>query len=868
MVELLAPAGSLQSLRAAVNAGADAVYIGGSMFGARAYADNPDEHALIEGIEFCHLHGRRLYMTVNTLLKEKEIEHRLYDYLLPYYKSGVDGLIVQDLGVVQFVQEYFPGLEVHASTQMTVTGAEGARLLQKRGITRVVPARELSLEEIRRIIDETGIEVETFIHGAMCYSYSGQCLLSSMIGGRSGNRGRCAQPCRLPYTLVEKGRFDIRTENNYRKRSVNSKEPDRHGGCNFNREKSDRNSSSFAENVKRNGNDYLLSMKDLCTLELLPDLIDCGVASMKIEGRMKRPEYTAGVVSVYRRYIDLYLKSGRRKYRVKEEDRRMLMDLYNRGGFSKGYYFMHNGPEMMSMERPNHFGTEAVRIKQVMKGRIKGVALEPLHKKDVLELSAGNEITVAQDAAKGDTVTLTVGNTPVHPGTVLNRTKNEYLLQCLESQFLKENVKEKIKGDLRIFASRPAILKLNCRDFCVEVSDVIAELAQNNPTPCESIEKQMKKTGNTPFVFESLHVELEDGLFVSVRQLNELRRNGIEQLKETILDAARRVEPTRTGKDDTEDLSGGCEHDPGNELRLNILVTDQEQLRSVMECTPKMADIVYLDSMLWPDEAGTRDGKSDLDRTKEQSDSPGDSRLADAAAVLHEKGIRCFLNFPPIFRKKERMLLEKLEKSGILDDMDGFLLHTIDELAWAKEYEDRIRPAKGDCGKILAADDTFYTYNRRAADFLKEQGICQITLPAELNFKELSMLDTCGAELNVYGYQALMHSAQCVTRNTKGCTKRPAILYLRDRKRAEFPVLNRCNVCCNTIYNSVPLQLGDCKAEMEKLRIGSVRLTFTIESGEETRRILRQYESLLLGEGTLEETDLEGTRGHFRRGVE
>lgn len=836
MIELLAPAGSSESLRAAVNAGADAVYIGGSMFGARAYADNPDQAALVDGIEFCHLHGRKLYMTVNTLLKEKELQNSLYEYLLPYYENGVDGLIVQDFGVVQFVQEHFPGLEVHASTQMTVTGAEGARLLQQQGITRVVPARELSLQEIRQIIEQTGIEVETFIHGAMCYCYSGQCLMSSMIGGRSGNRGRCAQPCRLPYTLTEG--------------QTNQKE-----------------------------NPYLLSMKDMCTLDLLPDLIDCGIASLKIEGRMKRPEYTAGVVSIYRKYIDLYQQKGRKNYRVQEDDRRLLMDLYNRGGFSKGYYQVHNGPEMMSMKRPNHFGTEAVLIKQAAKGKVKGIALEPLYKKDVLELASGAELTVSQDAAKGELLTFSVGKESVRPGAVWHRTKSEWLLQSLTDQFLKENVKEKIKGDLRIYANRPAILKIKYGEIDIEVSAELAEPAQNNPTPLASIEKQMKKTGNTPFVFERLNVELDEGLFVSVRQLNELRRRGLEALQEAILNVSRKTAADVQTEQDCSSLSGLPEtgesgiksedseqQDRGNEsssLQMNILVTDREQLKTVLEYAPPMTDTVYLDSMVF---AGVN---SDSKRGSSQAGQQDCGRqIADQIEKLHSRSIRCFFSFPPVLRQKERSLMKQLESDGVLDQFDGFLLHTIDELSWAKDYIERKKTADQSVLPILAADDNFYTYNRTAAQFLKKLGIERITLPAELNYRELSALDTKGTELNVYGYQALMQSAQCVTKNTKGCTGKPELLHLRDRKRAEFPVLNRCNICCNTIYNSVPLQLGDCRDEIEKLQAAYVRVTFTIESAQETRRVLQQYTESLFGSRMKTGTDLEGTRGHFRRGVE
>ena len=257
-IELLAPAGSYEALEAAFSAGADAVYIGGSQFGARAYADNLDEEKMCRAIDLAHLQGKKLYLTVNTLLKDSEIEEQLFRYLLPYYREGLDGVIVQDFGVLELIREAFPLLPIHASTQMAVTGASGARVLEELGVKRVVTARELSLAEISDIRKQTNIEIESFVHGALCYCYSGQCLMSSLIGGRSGNRGRCAQPCRLPYEVFEKGK----------------------------RLNSDKTA-------------YPLNTKDMCTLELLPEIIRAGVTSLKIEGRMKKPEYTAGVVSVY-----------------------------------------------------------------------------------------------------------------------------------------------------------------------------------------------------------------------------------------------------------------------------------------------------------------------------------------------------------------------------------------------------------------------------------------------------------------------------------------------------------------------------------------------------------------------------------------
>ena len=305
-VELLAPAGNYEALEGAICAGADAVYLAGNRFGARAYADNFTEEELCRGIRMAHIYGRRIYLTVNILVKEVELPE-LVTFLQPLYEAGLDGVIVQDLGVVQVIRRYFPGLPVHASTQMTITGPDGARFLKEQGICRVVPARELSLKEIRRIKEETGIEAETFIHGAMCYCYSGQCLFSSILGGRSGNRGRCAQPCRLPYTMQ------------------NQQE------C------------------------YPLSMKDMCTIELLPELIEAGIDSFKIEGRMKKPAYAAGVTSIYRKYIDLYY-SGK-PYQVEKADLEFLSSLHIRSEVGEGYYHQKNGRNMITLSSPAYLRT-------------------------------------------------------------------------------------------------------------------------------------------------------------------------------------------------------------------------------------------------------------------------------------------------------------------------------------------------------------------------------------------------------------------------------------------------------------------------------------------------------------------------------
>ncbi len=314
--ELLAPAGNLEIFKGVIESGADAVYVGGSMFGARAYANNFTEDELLEAIDFAHLRGVKVYLTVNTLIKNSEFS-KLYDYLLPYYKRGLDAVIVQDIGVVKAIHEYFPSLEIHTSTQMTVTGADGVRFLSQFGVTRVVMAREVSLAEMKRIHEETGMELEAFVHGALCYSYSGQCLFSSILGGRSGNRGRCAQPCRLPYTV--EGKKD----------------------------------------------EYILSLKDMCGIKALDKLHDAGVYSLKIEGRMKQLEYACGVVKYYRSYIDSMKP-------VSDADYDRIKALGNRCGFTDRYYFDHNGSDMVTYVKPNFVSNAAEPSPEKRKLSIEG----------------------------------------------------------------------------------------------------------------------------------------------------------------------------------------------------------------------------------------------------------------------------------------------------------------------------------------------------------------------------------------------------------------------------------------------------------------------------------------------------------------
>ena len=353
-VELLAPAGNEEGFYGAIHAGADAVYLGGDKFGARAYADNFTTERLVECIRYAHIWGRKVYLTVNTLVKDKEWD-QLYDYIQPFYEAGLDGVILQDMGVFLYLRDYFPGMELHVSTQMTLTGSHGAGFMKALGACRIVPARELSIEEIKQIKKDTGLEIEAFIHGAMCYCYSGQCLFSSVLGGRSGNRGRCAQPCRLPYAVTSN-------------RSNDSGEKPSREEC------------------------YPLSLKDMCTIEHIPELIEAGIDSFKIEGRMKKPEYAAGVTAIYRKAIDRYYANPGR-FKVANEEIRALSGLYIRSERQDGYYHKHNGADMVTLQSPAYSKSDDALLARI--------------RKEYLEQKPTMPVEIYADFTVGEPVSLT-----------------------------------------------------------------------------------------------------------------------------------------------------------------------------------------------------------------------------------------------------------------------------------------------------------------------------------------------------------------------------------------------------------------------------------------------------------------------------
>ena len=481
--EILAPAGTPEAARAALKAGANAIYAGGSLFSARAFAGNFNEEEMIKAIDECHFYDAKLYMTVNTLMKDNEMG-MLVDYMRPYYKAGVDGIIVQDMGVAAVLAREFPDLPLHGSTQMTVCSHYGVELLKKLGFKRVVPARELSLEEVRAIRENTNMEIETFVHGAMCFAYSGKCLFSSFAGGRSGNRGRCAQPCRQRY------------------------------------------------NVKDAASEYAMSLKDMCTLRDVPKLIEAGIDSFKIEGRMKKPEYVASATAAYRMAVDMFFDNN---WDVELIDRTYaeLMDIYNRGGFHNGYYFTDKGHVMIAADRPNHSGVLVGEVTSV-KGPDVFIGLEAdVNIRDVLEIrEAEVELTSNAAGQAGETISLKGKELKyIKPGMQVYRTRNNALIDRINKEIIEPEKKLKAQAFVGAYVGEPLTISI-CDEHCsVSVSGDVVEEASSRPTDEQTIIDKMKKTGGTGVELDVM-CGISPNAFVQMSALNALRRSALDAFKE------------------------------------------------------------------------------------------------------------------------------------------------------------------------------------------------------------------------------------------------------------------------------------------------------------------------------------------------
>lgn len=704
-VELLAPAGNYESFIGAINAGADAVYVGGEKFSARAYADNFDTETLCGCIKYAHLFGKRVYLTLNTLIKESEFSE-IYDYVNPFYQAGLDGVIIQDLGVLKFLKANFPHMELHASTQMAVTGPEFVTLCREWGISRVVPARELSLSELKAIRD-AGIEVECFIHGAMCYCYSGMCLMSSILGGRSGNRGKCAQPCRLPYQV-----------------SI----PD-----------------------KESKDTYAFSLKDMCTIEHVPELIEAGMNSFKIEGRMKRSEYAAGVTALYRKYIDRYCKNPDKPLLISEEDKYTLEHLYMRSELHDGYMFKHNGKEMVTKDASSYGDLDENILSEIRRRYIGYTKKLPVSMYGYFEVGQESTLTVYTE----DGISVTV-NGPV------------------------------------------------------------VAAAQKAPVTVESASRQLTKFGNTHFELQSVDISIHGDVFLPNGVLNALRREALEKLEEEIilnnfpelavrkeLDMHENAEVVVKSTEKITEYSA-------DKNELTVLVKTSEQLK-IMCNHPIIASVntLYLE------------------------DDAMEVYLSGAYNV--PETVRVAYAMPYILRSKDtpnmKTYLLKLLEAGI----KHILVRNVESLSL-------IRQLQKSYPFVVITDASLYCWNLEAKQALTEYAE-RVTLPFELNSKELRVLRDKNTEQIVYGYIPLMITANCIYKTNEKCRLEKDGEHramLKDRYGKVFTAVTSCKYCYNTIYNSVPLSLHK---KYNKNNQGYYRIQFSVEDARAAQDILNYYKN-------------------------
>lgn len=496
--ELLSPAGNMECLKAAITAGCDAVYLGGKSFGARNYASNFSDSELIEAIFYAHIYGVKVYVTVNTLIFENEIPNfmKYIDFL---HRNNVDAIIIQDLGMLDLVKQTYPNLEIHASTQMHIHNIEGVKLIQKLGVERVVLARETSIEEIEKIKEKTTANLEVFIHGALCISYSGQCLMSYFQGGRSGNRGSCAQCCRLPYDLIQ-------------------------------------------DNKKVNHDQYLLSTKDLCTIQEIGRLIEIGVDSLKIEGRMKRPEYVYIVTKLYRIAIDQYIKN--KKVEISNQDFQKLFKIFNRK-FTRGFLFHEKNDSFTNSYRPNHMGIKIGKVISKERNFISIQLEENIHQEDGIRILNKNKDfgctlnkiyknrKLVQSAKSGEIITLYI-NAPIHIGDVVIKTTDKIDMELIQKQLLENPKKIDVFITLKCLLNKPLEITItdSVNTICLQ-SDYICKEARTSPTSKERIEKQINRFHDTAYQMKELKIDIDPNVFIDVKELNQLRRQVIEKLNNT-----------------------------------------------------------------------------------------------------------------------------------------------------------------------------------------------------------------------------------------------------------------------------------------------------------------------------------------------
>ena len=803
-IEILSPAGTIESVRAAVSAGCHAVYLGGKDFSARSAACNFERQELKEVLAYCHARGVKVYITVNTLYKDGELKD-LFRFMRELYMDGADAFIMQDLGAAMAARDYFPDIPLHASTQMTAHSVSDVLFLQEAGFARVVLSRELGLQEIREIKAKTSVALESFVHGALCYCFSGQCLMSSFLGGRSGNRGRCAQPCRLSYRLVEKDGDD-----------------------------------SFTALCSG----YLLSPKDMMTLDILPDIVAAGVTSLKIEGRMKSPEYVGLVTEAYRKQIDAIMAGSAST--PSQETRKKLTQIFNRGGFTTGYYQAYSGPDMMSIDSPKHAGLYIGRVEAYFpdRGQCVFVTEEPLTPGDGIEIWTKTQphpgVGISKLAAKGQRVVLSIQG-HITPGDPVYRSFDKALADEAKVYYQAPGHEDArqiiVEAFVRVVSGQPLLLRLSCHGIIAEAQGGQVQAALKQPMSPDVIIAQLSKTGGTPFAFRFDTWDIGLDIFVPVSALNALRRQAVSLLQDALVKAAERPLPMFNFAPAPKEMSGA--------QFLTVRVRTPEQMDAVLDAGFPLGRI-YLDcndSLL--------------------------HGLEKYIAAAKASGIPLFAALPSIDRDGENLgLIESLEKTGIA----GYLAGTLGQLRYAAETR---------TDKILLADDTLNTTNQLTYHALMQyaQGVA---ISPELTLAEIDALGGAHMEIMIYGRIRLMTTAQCPVglykaekNSARFCRMKnhKGVFGLRDRKNVILPVVTNCRQCLADIYSDRPVSLFRKMEDIKRCAASALRLSFATESGPETAAVLRAaYAALFGGDGEIgrQEQDITGdafTYGHFYKGI-
>ena len=831
-IELLAPAGTYDAFLAAIEYGADAVYLGGKLLNARQFAGNFDEEQLERALDYAHTRDAGIFLTMNTLVLDSEMQEAV-EYAAKAYEMGVDAFIVQDIGLAANLKKLIPGITLHASTQMTIYSTEGIDALESLGFGRIVLARELNLQEIKRICGQTSLEIEAFVHGALCICVSGQCYMSSMIGGRSGNRGKCAQPCRMPYSIKRDG-SDI-------------------------------------------GSGYLISPKDICYIDHLAELIDAGVTSLKIEGRMKSPEYVASVVGTYRKYLDLIYEtkgitdSKSSRHKVTQEDRHKLLQSFNRGGFSKGYLLGKTGPEMMAYEKPKNWGTPLGSV--VAQDKSTNSVLIKLENTlgmgDGIEIWSGSKFQespggiitkivkdkrLVRKAQKGDTVWVSVIKGNVQKGSRVYKTSDKEMLEQAAATYSKGSRKSPIKANFTMKYGQVSVLTLQDAygNIVSATGEQFPQKAVNKPLTKERIIEQLKKMGSTPFDIVDINLDLDEDAVIPISELNNIRRSAGEQLEQKRISSFK-----KESNNFDERTFKSISYFPGNVQKIN---------------KDKKISAMFYD---YSDRMDIKD--LDIDRLympfTEMMGNEGQLR----AKSIHEAGTEVYAYIPAVIRGNYTEILKKnLHK--VATDVDGFL-------AGSPAVYKIIREKLGN-NVTIVGDYTINIINSYSLNKLKELGFTGGTLSCELNLSQITEMkypEAFDTELVVYGKILVMTSEYCPVGGSVGkcepqkCGKlcKKGVYTLSDRKGAEFLVKSDCVDCRSTIFNSNVLFAPELSEQISKTGIQHIRLSFVDETEKDIRDVCSLYRSLLGDdkitpdmEKLIERIKASGfTRGHFQKGV-